>query len=56
MEISGKKTSLEIFWRNQLFFGEALTLLQDGWLYQPLQAGGAQTNPVPAETGLRNSH
>lgn len=35
-------------------FGEALP--QDGWLYEPLQAGGAQINPVAAEIGLRNPH
>eukprot|EP00064_Thunnus_orientalis_P000094 superscaffoldBa00000004_g94 len=29
---------------------------RDGWLRQPLQAGGAQINPVSAETGLRNPH
>ncbi|KAG8008298.1 Kv channel-interacting protein 1 [Nibea albiflora] len=31
-------------------------LPQDGWLYQPLQTGGSQINPVLAEIGLRNPH
>ncbi|CAB1442171.1 unnamed protein product [Pleuronectes platessa] len=31
-----------------------LPLPQDGWLYQTLQAGGGQVNPVPAEIGLRH--
>lgn len=49
------------FWRHigrkvPVTLRQPLPLAQDGWLYQPLQAGGAQINPVLAETGLRNPH
>lgn len=30
--------------------------VQDGWLYQPLQAGVAQTDAGTAETGVRKPH
>lgn len=40
----------------KVFLCQPLPPAQDGWLYQPLQAGAAQIDAVLAENGVRNAH